>query len=168
MRWQKIVPRASEYLLTRCEWFLRWEEIRLKGIFPVMAKITGILAANICRQFFFVINIAASTRCLVEKIQLICYSQRINATSQYNDSGSSSCTKWPNVWIVAMVKNCELLVQGRRGCRERWLKADFLSWQKSLAYSLRIFVDNFSLLSPLQQVLAAWFKIFNQFAIRSK
>ena len=30
------------------------------------------------------------------------------------------------------------------------LKADFLSWQKSLAYSLRIFVDNFSLLSPLQ------------------
>ena len=33
------------------------------------------------------------------------------------------------------------------------LKADFLSWQKSLAYSLQIFVDNFSLLSPLQRVL---------------
>ena len=31
------------------------------------------------------------------------------------------------------------------------LKVDFLSWQKSLAYSLRIFVDNFSLLSPLQR-----------------
>ena len=60
-----------------------------------MAKITRILAANICRQFFFVINTAASTRCLVEKFQLICYSQRVNATSQYNDSGSSSCTKWP-------------------------------------------------------------------------
>ena len=42
-----------------------------------------------------------------------------------------------------------------------WVKADFLSWQKSLACSLRIFRDNFSLLSPLQRVLAAWFKIFN-------
>ena len=41
------------------------------------------------------------------------------------------------------------------------IKADFLSWQKSLAYSLRIFVDNFSLLSTLQRVLAAWLKIFN-------
>ena len=39
------------------------------------------------------------------------------------------------------------------------IKADFLSWQKSLAYSLRIFVDNFSLLSQIQRVLAAWFKI---------
>ena len=29
------------------------------------------------------------------------------------------------------------------------LKADFLSWQKSLAYSLRIFEDNVSLLSTL-------------------
>ena len=41
------------------------------------------------------------------------------------------------------------------------VKADFLSWQKSLACSLRIFVNNFSLLSPLQRVLVAWFKIFN-------
>ena len=49
-----------------------------------------------------------------------------------------------------------------------YFKADFLSWQKSLAYSLRIFVDNFPLLSPLQRVLAAWLKIFNQFAIRSE
>ena len=40
-------------------------------------------------------------------------------------------------------------------------KADFLSWQKSLAYSLRIFADNFSLLSLLQRVLATWLKIFN-------
>ena len=30
MRWQEIVLRASEYLLSRCEWFLRKEEIRLK------------------------------------------------------------------------------------------------------------------------------------------
>ena len=43
-----------------------------------MAKITRILAANICRHFFFVINTAASTRCLVENFQ-ICYSQRVNA-----------------------------------------------------------------------------------------
>ena len=48
------------------------------------------------------------------------------------------------------------------------LQADFLSWQKSLTYSLRIFVDNFSLLSPLQRVLAARLKIFNEFVIRSK
>ena len=27
---------------------------------------------------------------------LICYSQRVNATSQYNDSSSSRCSKWPN------------------------------------------------------------------------
>ena len=32
-----------------------------------MAKITGMLAANIPRQFFFVIITTASTRCLVEK-----------------------------------------------------------------------------------------------------
>ena len=44
-----------------------------------MAKITRILAANIRRQFFFVINTAASTRCLVQNFQLICYSQRVNA-----------------------------------------------------------------------------------------
>ena len=47
-----------------------------------MAKITRILAANI--------------RCLVQNFQLICYSQRVNATSQYNDSGSSTCSKWLN------------------------------------------------------------------------
>ena len=51
-----------------------------------MAKITCILAANICRQFFFVINTAASTRCLAANFQLICYSQPVNAASQYNDS----------------------------------------------------------------------------------
>ena len=43
-----------------------------------MAKITRILPANICRQFFFVFNTAASTRCLVEKFQLICCSQRVS------------------------------------------------------------------------------------------
>ena len=58
-----------------------------------MAKIICILAANICREFFFVVNTAASTRFLVENFQLICYSQLVNATSQYNDSGSSRCSK---------------------------------------------------------------------------
>ena len=58
-----------------------------------MAEITQILAANIRRQFFFVIATTASTRCLVENFELICYSQRVNATSQYNDSGSSRCSK---------------------------------------------------------------------------
>ena len=33
---------------------------------------------------------------MVQNFQLICYSQRVNATSQYNDSGSSRCSKWPN------------------------------------------------------------------------
>ena len=58
-----------------------------------MAEITRILPANIRRQFFFVITTAASTRCLVQNFQLICYSQRVNATSQYNDSDSSTCSK---------------------------------------------------------------------------
>ena len=44
-----------------------------------MAEITRILAANIPRQFFFVITTTASTRCLVQNFQLICYSQRVNA-----------------------------------------------------------------------------------------
>ena len=90
-----------------------------KGGFPVMAKITRILAANIPRQFFFVITTIASTRCLVQNFQLNCHSQRVNATSQYNDSGSSRCSKWPKDRVVAVVKHCWLLVQGKRGCRER-------------------------------------------------
>ena len=84
-----------------------------------MAEITRILAAKIRRQLFFVITIAVSTRCLVQNFQLICYSQRVNATSQYNDSGSSACSKWPNGQMAAVVNHCWLLVQGRKGCRER-------------------------------------------------
>ena len=83
-----------------------------------MAEITRILAANIRRQFFYVIITTASTGCLVRNFQLICYSQRVNATSQYNDSGSSRCSKWPNDGMVAVAKHCWLLVQGGRGCRE--------------------------------------------------
>ena len=60
-----------------------------------MAKITRILAANICEQFFFVINTAVSIRCLVENFELICYSQRVNATSRYKDSGKvCSLLEW--------------------------------------------------------------------------
>ena len=58
-----------------------------------MAEITRILAANICRQFFFVIITTASTHCLVQNFQVIFYSQRVIATSQYNDSGSLRCSK---------------------------------------------------------------------------
>ena len=57
-----------------------------------MAEITCILAANIRRQFFFVITTTANTRCLVHNFHLICYSQRVNATSQYNNSDSSRCS----------------------------------------------------------------------------
>ena len=81
-----------------------------KGGFPVMAEITRILAANIRRQCFFVIATATSTRCLVQNFQLICYSQRVNATSQYNDSGSSACSKWLNYRMVVVVKIFWLLV----------------------------------------------------------
>ena len=84
-----------------------------------MAEITRILAADIRKLLFFVIITTASTRCLVQNFKLICYSQRVNATSQYNDSGSSRCSKWPNDRMLAVVKHCWLLVQGRRGGRER-------------------------------------------------
>ena len=42
---------------------------------------------------------------------------------------------------------------------------NFLSLQKSLASSLRIIVDHFSLLWSLRRVIATWLKIFNYFAI---
>ena len=71
-----------------------------------MAEITRILAANIRRQFFFVITTTVSTCCLVQNSQLICYSQRINSTPQYNDSGSSGCSKLPNDRMVTVVKHC--------------------------------------------------------------
>ena len=75
-----------------------------------MAEITRILAANIPGHFFFVMATAASTRCLVQNFQLISYSQPVNATSQYNDSGSSTCSKWLNDRMVAVVKYFWLLV----------------------------------------------------------
>ena len=38
---------------------------------------------------------------------------------QWDDSGSSSFSKWPNDQTVAVVKHCWPPVQGRRGCMER-------------------------------------------------
>ena len=75
-----------------------------------MAEITPILAANIRTQFFFVIATAVSTHCLVQNFQIIWYSQRVNATSQYNDSGSSTCSTWLNDQMVAVVKHFWRLV----------------------------------------------------------
>ena len=76
---------------TRATRFILTSEEESIGGFPVMVKITDILAAKIRRQLFFVIITEASTHCLVQSFQLICYSQRTNATWQYLDSGSSSC-----------------------------------------------------------------------------
>ena len=58
-----------------------------------MAEFTRIFAANTRRQFFFVITTATNTRCLVESFQLICYSQRVSATWQYEESGRT--IGWP-------------------------------------------------------------------------
>ena len=71
-----------------------------------MAKITRILAANICKQFFFVINTAASTRYLVENFQLICYSQRVNArhnttTMVVQDVQNGRTIGWLQWWKIA-------------------------------------------------------------------
>ena len=71
-----------------------------------MAKITRILATNICRQFSFVITTTANTHCLVQNVTLICYWQLVNATSQYNDSRSSRYSKWLNDRMVAVVTPC--------------------------------------------------------------
>ena len=70
-----------------------------------MAEITRILAANNRGQFFFVFATTASAHCLVQNFKLVCYSQRVNTTSQYNDSGSSTCSKWLNDRMVAVVKH---------------------------------------------------------------
>ena len=69
-----------------------------KGVFSAMAEITRKLAVNIRGQFFFVITTTASTRWLAQNFELICFSKRVNATSQYNDSGSPRCSKWPDGW----------------------------------------------------------------------
>ena len=75
-----------------------------------MAEITRILAAYTRRQFFFVNTTSASTRCarLVQNFQLICYLQVVDATSQYDDSGSSSFSIWQNDQMVeTLLAPCE-------------------------------------------------------------
>ena len=74
-----------------------------------MAEITRIPAANIRRQFFFVIITAASTRCLVQNFQLICYSQRVNATH----------VTIQRQWQFKMFK----MAEGSDGCRGETLLA---------------------------------------------
>ena len=43
VRWQEIVLRASEYLLTRCERFLRREEIRLKALAELQPNVASFI-----------------------------------------------------------------------------------------------------------------------------
>ena len=45
--------------------------------------------------------------------------------SQYNDSAGSRRSKWPNDQMVAVVKHCWLLVQGRGECRSRKMTKDY-------------------------------------------
>ena len=85
-----------------------------KGGFPLMAEITRILAGNICRQFFFVITTTASTRCLVKKFHLICYSQRVNAhhnttTVVVQDVRNGRTIGWLQWWniVVSLYKEEE-------------------------------------------------------------
>ena len=67
-----------------------------------MAEITRTLAANVSKQFFFVITTAASTRCLDQNFQLICYSQRVNA-SKFKK-------------ILACSVSCRVIVIARFSC----------------------------------------------------
>ena len=83
-----------------------------------MAEITRILTANIHRQFFGYHHNSEHSL-LGSNFQLICYSQRIYAMSQYNDSGSSRCSKWPNDRMVAMLKHSWLLVQKEEEAAEK-------------------------------------------------
>ena len=75
-----------------------------------MAEITRTLAANIPRQFFFVITTAASTRCLVQNFQLIFYSQRVNAICH---------VKIQRQWQFMMFK----MAEGSDGCSGEILQA---------------------------------------------
>ena len=101
-----------------------------------MAEITHIFAANLCRQFFFVITITANTRCLVQNFQLICCWQRVNATSQHNDSGSSRCSKWPSDQMVTVVEHCWLFVQAKEAAE----KDDYWIGVQECSVSRRVIV----------------------------
>ena len=85
-----------------------------------MAEITCMLAANIRRQFFFVIATTANTRYLAQNFELICYLQRrVNARHNTTTVVVQDVQNGRTInRMVAMVKHCWILVQGRRGCRE--------------------------------------------------
>ena len=88
-----------------------------------------------------------STRCLVENFQLICYSQQANARWQYVDSGGSS---FSNNQMVAVVKQCWLLVQGERGWKKRWLQTyNWIGAQENLSCSVSHEVVVIALISCL-------------------
>ena len=70
-----------------------------------MAGITHILAANIPRQFVFVM-----ATLLGSKFSTNLLFAASKCTSQYNDSGSSTCSRWLNDRMVAVVKHFWLLV----------------------------------------------------------
>ena len=88
-----------------------------------MAETTRKLAASTRRQFFFVASTTASTRGLVQNFQLICFSQRVNATSQYNNVAVRDVQNGRTGWDRCSGETSWLLVQGRRGCRERSLNS---------------------------------------------
>ena len=115
--YHKLTIVALNFTLILCLVLLKPVKtaLQLKGRFPVMAEITRKLAANTRTHIFFVIITAASSRCLVEKFKLICYSKRVNARWQYVDGGSSSFSKWPKDRLVTVVKPCWLLVQRAQG-----------------------------------------------------
>ena len=76
-----------------------------------MAETTRKLAASTRSQFFFVASTTASTRCLVQNFQPICYSHRVMPRHNIQRRGGSRCSKWPNLtgWLPG-VKHCWLLV----------------------------------------------------------
>ena len=97
-----------------------------------MAEITRILAANIYRQFFFlstttqrvlaawlkIFTLSAVSEChvTITDVQNV---QNVQNGQNVQCSKCSKCSKWPNDRMVAVVKHCWLLVQGKRGCGER-------------------------------------------------
>ena len=84
-----------------------------------MAEITRIVAANIPRQIFLCYYNYSEYSLLGSIFSTNLLFAASTCTSQYKESGSSRCSKWPNDWMVAAVKHYWLLVQGRRGCREK-------------------------------------------------
>ena len=69
------MPKCSELVNYEVQ---NSNRIKCLGGIPIMTEITRMLVLNTCRQVFSLITTTKSTRCLVEKFKLICYSQRVN------------------------------------------------------------------------------------------